>query len=106
MAEFVKVATKGEIPAGGGKVVEVGGTPVAVFNVEGKFFALHNTCLHQGGPLGEGQVEDNAVRCPWHGWRYDLSTGKNLTVPDSRVARFSVKVEGDDLLVSSEPLQD
>ena len=106
MAEFVKVATKGEIPAGGGKIVQVGGTPVAVFNVEGKFFALHNTCLHQGGPLGEGQVEGNAIRCPWHGWRFDLATGRNLTLPESRVARFSVKVEGEDLLVSSEPLQD
>jgi nitrite reductase/ring-hydroxylating ferredoxin subunit len=100
------VASAEEIPPGQGKVVEIGEVPIALFNIDGNFFAVHNTCLHQGGPLGEGQLDGNVVSCPWHGWKFDVSSGKSLTLPDARVPRFQVKVEGGDLLVLPEPVKD
>ena len=101
MAEFTKVAKLSEIPAGSGKTVEVGGQKVAVFNVGGKFEATADTCLHRGGPLGEGTLEGNVVTCPWHHWSYDVTTGANTKNANLKVAKFPVKVEGDDLLVEA-----
>ncbi len=99
MGDFVKVARKDEIPAGNGKTVDVAGVPVAVFNVDGKFHATHDTCLHRQGPLGEGALEGNTVTCPLHGWEYDVTSGQCLTNPAARVQTFEVKVEGDDVFV-------
>ena len=84
---------------GENKIVNVNGTDVALFNVEGEFFAINNTCLHRGGPLGEGFLEGDVVTCPWHGWRYNVRTGNNVTMPNAHVASYKVKVEGDDILV-------
>lgn len=103
MGEFVKVAHAADIPPGQGKVVEVGGTQIALFNVDGAYFAVHNTCQHQGGPLGEGSVTGTVITCPWHGWRYDLNTGKCLTLTDARVARFEVKLDGDNVMIDPDP---
>ncbi len=97
---LTKVATKSEIPPGTGKVVEVGGKTVAVFNCDGAFYAIDNTCKHRGGPLGEGSVSGTTVTCPWHGWEYDVSSGSCQTDPSITVQAFSVKVEGDDVLVA------
>lgn len=102
MRDFVKVATKDEIPQGEGKVVEVDGERVALFNVEGEFYAIDNTCVHQGGPLGEGYLEEKVVTCPWHGWQYDVTSGVSPLNPAARVAAYSVRVDGDDVLVSVE----
>jgi nitrite reductase/ring-hydroxylating ferredoxin subunit len=99
MGDFVKVARRDEIAAGNGMTVDVSGTPVAIFNVDGKYCATHNTCLHRQGPLGEGELDGNTVTCPWHGWQYDVTTGQCLTAPGQKVQTFEVKVEGDDLLV-------
>jgi len=84
MSEFIKVARTGEIAAGEGKAVEVGGKKIAVFNVEGRFYAIDDTCTHRGGPLSEGMVEDAKVTCPWHGAIFDLSSGKVLGAPAPR----------------------
>lgn len=100
MAEFVKVATTSEIPPGSGKTVEIGAKPIAVFNCEGTFYAIDDTCPHQGGPLGEGEVEGTVVTCPWHEWRYDVRTGVNTDDPNCKVTAYPVKVDGDDILVA------
>ena len=97
---LTKVATKSEIPPGTGKVVEVGGKAIAVFNCDGTFYAIDNTCKHRGGPLGEGAVSGTTVTCPWHGWEYDVSSGSCQTDPSTKVQAFSVTVEGDDVLVA------
>jgi nitrite reductase (NADH) small subunit len=97
---LTKVATTSEIPPGTGKVVEVGGKTVAVFNCDGTFYAIDNTCKHRGGPLGEGAVSGTTVTCPWHGWEYDVASGACQTDPSTKVQAFSVKVEGDDVLVA------
>ena len=100
MAQLTKIASKSEIPVGTGKVVEVGGKSVAVFNCEGTFYAMDNTCKHRGGPLGEGSLSDTTVSCPWHGWEYDVRTGACQMDPSIKVQTFDVKVEGDDVLIS------
>ena len=100
MANFVRVAATSEIPAGQGKVVEVNGKAIAVFNCDGAFYAIDNTCKHQGGPLGEGELEGTTVICPWHGWTYDVTTGVSPDDPDCAVDRYEVKVEGDSVLVA------
>lgn len=101
MAELVKVAAVGDIPPGSARTVDVKGEPVAVFNVKGKFYAIHNTCLHAGGPLGDGVVDDGGltVECPWHGWVYSLETGETEFRPGAKVRTYKVNVQGSDLFI-------
>ena len=100
MAEFVKVSSLADIPPGGGKCVEVNGQQIALFNVDGAVHAIHNVCLHRGGPLAEGELEGHVVTCPWHGWQYDVRTGINTMDENEQVARYEVRIEGNDVLVS------
>lgn len=100
MADFVRVASKSEIPPRQGRLFEVEGRQVAVFNVGGSFHAISNVCEHQGGPLAEGDLEGCIVTCPWHGWTYDVTSGQSPDDPDTRVVSYQVRVEGDDVLVS------
>ena len=95
-----KVAKTSDIPAGTGKVVEAGGRTIAVFNADGTFYAIDNTCAHRGGPLGEGTLSGKTVTCPWHGWEYDVASGACQMDASITVQRFDVKVEGDDIVVS------
>ena len=97
---MTKVAKRSEIPAGTGKVVEVEGKAIAVFNCDGSFYAIENTCKHRGGPLGEGTLSGTSVTCPWHGWEYDVTSGACSMDDAIKNQTFPVKVEGDDILVS------
>lgn len=97
---FVKAAKVSDVSEGTGIMVAIDGTEVALFNIGGKFYAINNTCVHRGGPLGEGMVDGNVVTCPWHGWQYDVKTGKGVSNPNAQVASYKAKVEGDDVLVS------
>ena len=99
MGTFQKAAKTGDIPNGSGKVIEVGGKEVALFNEDGQFYALDNTCPHQGGPLGDGYLEGGIVTCPWHGWQYDVKSGVNPVESSIRTSSFRVKVEGEDILI-------
>jgi nitrite reductase/ring-hydroxylating ferredoxin subunit len=102
MANFVKVASVSEITIGTGKPIEIGQQTVALFNVDGKFHCIHNTCKHRGGPLGEGDLEGTTVTCPWHGFQYDVTSGKCLTNPSIQVATFPVQIDGSDIKVAIE----
>jgi nitrite reductase/ring-hydroxylating ferredoxin subunit len=84
-----------------GKIVEIiiGGTSIAVANVDGSFYATANACPHAEGPLGEGVVEGCSVVCPYHGWRFDLRTGACATVPGKSVKTYPVQVVGDAVCV-------
>jgi nitrite reductase/ring-hydroxylating ferredoxin subunit len=97
MAEFVRVAGVADVQPGHGMVAEVNGKTVAVFNVDGAFHVVDNTCLHRGGPLGEGEVEGSVVTCPWHGWQFNVATGACVNNPSGKVAIYQVKVEGSDV---------
>lgn len=98
---FERVAATGDIPEGRGKAFLVGGTPVAVFNSGGTFYAMHAVCPHAEGPMAEGYLEGTTVSCPWHGWQFDLETGARVQDPSMRVACFPVKVEGDGIYVGT-----
>ena len=104
------MATVGEIPPGGRKIIEVAGRSIGVFNVGGEFFALRNRCPHQGGPLCEGRLsgflrsprpgeyeysrKGEILRCPWHGWEFDVRTGQSWFDPQrTRVRSYEVTVE-------------
>jgi len=95
-----KVADVAEVGDGQAKVVEVDGRSVAVFNVAGRFYAIDNLCPHRGGPLGEGDVEGPVVVCPWHGWRWDVTTGANANNPAVRVSCYPVTVEQGSIFVA------
>lgn len=99
MPNFVRAARTADVPPGTGKTVEVGDKVVALFNCGGCYYAIDDTCPHQGGPLGEGELQGTVVTCPWHEWRYDVRTGVNADDPSCAVAAYPVKVEGDDVLV-------
>lgn len=89
---FAMAARQGEIPEGQIREFQVGGKAVAIANVSGKLFAINSVCLHHGGPLGEGDLEGSLVSCPWHGWQYDVTTGRLVQQPDSGVQCYAVEV--------------
>ena len=99
MAEFVRVAGTADVQPGHGIVAEVNGKILAVFNVDGTFHAIDNTCLHRGGPLGEGDVEGSVVTCPWHGWQFNVATGECVNNPSGKVESYQVSVDGNDVKV-------
>ncbi len=85
MADFQTVAQVGDIPDGEGRAYCVGGKLVAVFNVGGEYSAINDVCPHMGASLAAGYVEDNAVTCPWHAWRFCVKDGTWLDNPKSKV---------------------
>jgi nitrite reductase (NADH) small subunit len=99
VAEFMKVADLSEVQPGQGKAIEAGGKSIALFNVDGTIYALDNTCLHQGGPLGDGDLIDDVVTCPWHGWTYNVRTGEKCDDSSIRVSCYPVKVDGEAIMV-------
>ncbi len=96
---FLRTAKKDEIPAGTIREFQVNGKTIALANVDGTFYAVNNTCLHRGGPLGQGELEDKVVTCPWHGWQYDVTTGKVTMNPSVGVDTYAVEVRGEDIFV-------
>jgi nitrite reductase/ring-hydroxylating ferredoxin subunit len=98
-ARRVKVAEVGELAEGEGRVVEAEGRTLALFNVAGTFYALDNACPHRGGPLGEGDLEGRIVSCPWHAWRWDVTTGHNANNPAVRTPCYPVRVDADGVFV-------
>jgi nitrite reductase/ring-hydroxylating ferredoxin subunit len=98
MAQFTKVASTADIAPGEAKCIEVAGKKVALFNLEGNFYAIDDTCPHRGGPLSEGEVAGEEVTCPWHGAIYNIKTGAALGPPAPRgVACYVVRVQGSDV---------
>jgi nitrite reductase/ring-hydroxylating ferredoxin subunit len=96
----VKIGSVTDVEPGQGRAFDVGDKRVAVFNVNGGFFAIDDTCPHAGASLSEGEVEDGKICCPWHYAEFDLETGNHLNAPATcDVAAYKVVVEGEDLLV-------
>jgi 3-phenylpropionate/trans-cinnamate dioxygenase ferredoxin component len=94
MSRRVFATQAADVPAGEGCVVDAEGKALALFNVEGTFYALDNACAHRGGPLGEGELDGTVVVCPWHAWRWDVKTGANVNNPTVRMTCFPVAVDG------------
>lgn len=112
------VGTVDDIPPGSRKVILVNGREIGVFNVNGEYFAVLNRCPHQGGPLCSGRQtgflvaptpgdyqmsrSGEVIRCPWHGWEFDLRTGQSWCEPAKvRVRKYDVSVESGETLVAA-----
>jgi len=100
MGDYIKLASISELPPSNeAKEFPCGGkTVVCVANVNGEISAMDNICLHRGGPLGQGVIEDGKVICPWHGWAWDPKTGEAGPM-GAKLAVYPVKIEGADVLV-------
>jgi nitrite reductase (NADH) small subunit len=96
---FLRVAKKEEVPPGAVREYALDGKAVAIANVAGKLHAINNICLHRGGPIGQGDLSGQTVTCPWHGWQYDVTTGKLTNNPAVGVETYPVEVRGDDIFV-------
>jgi len=103
MSDFNKVATVDEIPVNSSKLVEVDDLRIAIFNLDGEFYAIEDVCTHDGGPLVEGEiVHGHQVKCPRHGARFDIRTGAALSFPAFEATNsYVVRIEGRDLLIES-----
>ncbi|MDE0811874.1 MAG: Rieske (2Fe-2S) protein [Alphaproteobacteria bacterium] len=109
MPKYV-VAPVEDIPPGGRKLVDVRGRPIVIFNLDGEYFGMLDRCPHQGGSLCDGQLiglvessqpgeynfsrQNEIVRCPWHGWEFDIRTGQSMCEPDRiKATQYDVDVE-------------
>ena len=101
MAEFVRVAGRGDVPAGEMLIVEIEGEEIVLANVDGQIYAFGNGCTHRGGPLGEGLLEGDEVECPFHQGRFNVTTGEAVQEPPTEpVPTYDVQVDGDDIKVA------
>ncbi len=93
MSDWISVAPENELPPGTRRVVEVDGVAVAVFNLDGRFYAIEDICTHDGGELASGSWEGEAIVCPRHGARFSVKTGEVLAPPAyEAVAVMAVRV--------------
>ena len=100
MAKLLKIAETKDVPPGQAAMFTVERQRIALFNVEGTYYAIGDTCTHRFGPLSEGDVQGTKVTCPWHGADFDLKTGAALGPPAQKdVPSCKVVVEGDDIKV-------
>ncbi len=98
MTRWMQVAQRSEVKHGESKVVKLGDERVAIFNADGKFYAINNTCPHQGGPLGEGVLDGESITCPWHEWKYDLKTGCPIVTP--AVKTYAIQIDGEAIQIA------
>lgn len=97
---LIKIASVDEVSLGKAKCVKVEGKELALFNINGKFYCIDNTCTHTGGPLCEGEIKENVVICPWHGSNFDIFTGKVLSPPaEKNVDTYAVTIKEKDILI-------
>ena len=94
-----RIASVSEIPEGEGREFVVAGRIVALFNVQGSFHAMDGICPHAGGPLAKGSLNKNVVTCPWHGWQFDVTSGRHCLNAHLQQPCFSVTVEGAELWI-------
>lgn len=94
MSDWIAVATQTDFPAGSSRTIDLDGTPVAVFNLDGSYYAIEDICTHDGGILTGGALEGEEIVCPRHGARFSVKTGKVLAPPAYEdVTTFPVRVE-------------
>ena len=97
------VASTGDVPRGRVHVVDLDGRAIALCNVDGAFYAIDDLCTHDGGPLDQGELDGTQIECPRHGARFDVCTGRALTLPAVRpVHRYDVEVRGDQVYLDPE----
>ena len=111
----LRLCSTSELQPGDRIIRDVGGTSIGAFNVGGRLYALHNRCPHRGGPLCLGTVtgtalptddyryeygrEGEILRCAWHGWEFEIASGRSLVDPKIRARTYPVEVEDGDVYV-------
>jgi len=100
MSDWVSVARVAELEPGARKIIDVDGSQIVVFNLEGKYYAIEDVCTHDGGQLTGGEVEGDQIICPRHGARFCIRTGTALTAPAyEATATFPVRIENGEIQV-------
>jgi nitrite reductase/ring-hydroxylating ferredoxin subunit len=100
VADFVTVARADELAPGELRRVQAGEEEIALARIGDEFYAVQGACLHLQGPLGDGRLEDHVLTCPWHGWQYDVRTGKNEFDLAIQVRTYDVRVENGEVRVA------
>jgi 3-phenylpropionate/trans-cinnamate dioxygenase ferredoxin component len=97
---FVTVARVGEIAEGARKIVRIDDQEIAVFHLDGGYFAIEDVCTHDGGPLADGVLEGAVIECPRHGAKFNVKTGAAVALPaTSAVPTYAVRIRGDEIQV-------
>jgi len=96
---LIKVANESDMKDGETRVVHANGNAIALYRVNGEFFATTNTCIHKGGPLGEGFLNDCVITCPWHGWQFDVKSGVSPVNPAAKIQTYNVQVKDGEVFV-------
>ncbi len=99
MEGYQRVCKINDIPPGTSKVFNVHERPIALFNVEGRLYAIYNVCPHEGGPLGEGHVKGCVVTCPWHDLAFDLRSGQGTDGGGYCVGSYEVRIEAEEVFI-------
>ena len=113
------IGSTSDLAPGQRKFIQLDGHEIGVFNIDGKFYALQNRCPHKGGPVCRGRLrplvietddcrvayerESEILKCPWHQWEFDITTGRAICDPKARVKAYSVVTEGADLVIYRQP---
>jgi nitrite reductase/ring-hydroxylating ferredoxin subunit len=100
MEQLLKACEIADITSGSGRVVEVQGKQIALFNIGGSFHAIDNACPHRGGQLGKGTLDGTAVTCPLHSWQFDVTSGLCTSRPGAKVKAYSVSIQGSAVMVA------
>ena len=100
MSDYVKLATEAELPPEGeAREFSCGNKPICVANINGAITAMDNICLHRGGPLGQGTIEQGKIVCPWHGWQWDPKTGEAAHNQKAKLDIYPLKIENGEVLI-------
>ena len=100
MSTVVRLTSESNLPGPGeAKEFPCGDRDICIANVNGSYSAMDNICLHRGGPLGQGMVENGKIVCPWHAWAWDPKTGEAAHDPSAKLTVYPVKIENGDVLV-------
>ncbi len=99
LMQFFKITTTTELTPGRAKAFQVNDKTIALFNVEGQFYAIDDACPHRGASLAESIAKNGKVFCSWHLFDFDLKTGACGAIPDFPVQTYEVKIEGTAVLV-------
>ena len=96
---FHRLCPLQELPEGKGKEFLINGRIVAVFRRHDQVHAVDGICAHQGGPISQGFLDDQCVTCPWHGWQYDITDGKNMLTGKQMLDCFPLEMRGDEVWI-------
>src|SRR3990172_12383028 len=99
MEQLVKACEVGDITSGSSRVVEVQGRHIALFNVGGSFHAIDNACPHRGGQLASGTLDGNVVTCPFHHWKFDVTSGVCVSRRGVKAKSYSVSIQGNAVML-------